>query len=265
MKLRFGSVLVATALLAGACGGGGGTGSTDLTKLLSDSTTKTRETSVRLALDVSVTGSSLPQGEAHITGAGEFDYSSQRGVINEEIPDITGSGGGTKEIEIRVIGRTVYARVPGVGTPDKPWIETDASTFGAQSGSFGSSDPTQFIDFLKGVSSGIKDEGDDTVRGDHTTELAFRIDLRKAEAKLGSDQRQAVEQAIQQLGTSTLPAHAWIDDQGRLRRMSFSFDIHQNGKSANIDITLELFDFGVKVDVQPPPASQVSQSGLGGQ
>jgi hypothetical protein len=61
-----------------------------------------------------------------------------------------------------------------------------------------------------------------------------------------------------------LPAQVWIDDQGRLRKMDFSFHLQQNGQKADISFSLELFDFGVQVNVQAPPASQVSQSGLGG-
>ena len=57
----------------------------------------------------------------------------------------------------------------------------------------------------------------------------------------------------------------WIDDQGRLRKMSFSIDVSNaaqgttsGGRSANLSLTLELFDYGVPVNVTPPPSSQIS-------
>jgi hypothetical protein len=263
MRARIVAAAVVAVLVGGACGSSGGAGSTDLAKLLSDSTARTRQSSERVAIDVRISSPQLPN-PAHITGSGEFNNAAHRGVITEQIPDLSGGGSGTQEIEIREIGQTLYVRAPGAGTPGKPWIETDASTFGAQSGSFDSSDPTQFLDYLQGASSGITDRGDDTIRGDHTRKLAVRIDLRKAAAKLGPQQQQAIEQAIQQLGTSTLPAQVWIDDGGRLRKMSFSFHIQQNGQRADLTVSLELFDFGVQVDVEAPPKSQVSQSGQGG-
>ncbi|MFL5797518.1 MAG: LppX_LprAFG lipoprotein [Actinomycetota bacterium] len=263
MRARLIVVVAVMAVVGGACGGSSGAGSADLAKLVSDATSKTRESSARLAMDVTATSPQFPN-PVHITASGAFENSDQRGLMKMRIPDLTGSGQAPKQLEIRVIGTKVYAMVPGLGSSDKPWIETDASTFGAQSGSFGSSDPSQFLDYLKGASNNIRDEGDDTVRGVHTRKLGVQLDLRKAVASLGEQQRQAVEQAIQQLGTSSIPAEVWIDGQGRLRKMEFSLHLQKGGQQADISLSLEMFDFGVQVNVQPPPRSQVSQSGLGG-
>ena len=116
-------------------------------------------------------------------------------------------------------------KVPNAPDPSKPWLKTDASTFAGQNGGTQASDPSQFLSYLRGASSGITDEGTETVRGTETRKLQANLDLQKAAAKLPQDQRQAVEQAIQQLGTSTIPTQVWIDDQGRLRKMSFSIDV----------------------------------------
>ena len=250
-------------LLAGCSSGGASTttSSTNLAQLVADSAAKSTASTSRLAITVDVSQGGSPSVE--ITGSGQFDYAKHAGVITENIPTVGGSPGGA--VEIREIGQTVYVKVPNAPDPSKPWLKTDASTFAGQNGGANASDPSQFLSYLRGASSGITDEGTETVRGTETRKLKANLDLRKAAAKLPQDQRQAVEQAIQQLGTSTIPTEVWIDDQGRLRKMSFSIDVSNaaqgstsGAQGANLSLTLELFDYGVPVNVTPPPSSQIS-------
>ncbi len=257
-------VAVSALLLAGCSGGGGGTSNTNLAQLVADSAVKSTATTSRLAIDVTV--SQPGSSSVDITGSGEFDYAKHTGVITETIPSVSGNPGGT--VEIREFGQTVYVKVPNATDPSRPWVKTDARTFGSQNGGAGASDPSQFLSYLRGASSGITDEGADTVRGTHTRKLKANLDLRKAAAKLPTDRRAAVEKAIQQLGTSTIPAEVWIDDQGRLRKMTFSLQVNAGGQgttgstsatqTASFSLTLELFDYGAPVDVSPPPSSQIS-------
>jgi hypothetical protein len=252
-----------SALVLSGCSSGGTTSTTntDLARLVADSATKSTATTARLTIDVNV---SQPGSQSvDITGSGQFDYANHTGLITETIPSVSGNPGGT--VEIREIGQTVYVKVPNPPDPSTPWVKTDAKTFGSENGSSGTSDPSQFLSYLRGASSGITDEGTDTVRGTETRKLKADLDLHKAAAKLSADQRQAVEQAIQQLGTSTIPAEVWIDDQGRLRKMTFSLQLKSGGqgstsapKSAEFSLTLELFDYGAPVHVIAPPSSQVS-------
>jgi hypothetical protein len=264
MTCAFAGAALSALLLAGCSSGGGSgtTSNTNLAQLVADAATKSTASTSRMAItvDVSQPGSS----SLEITGTGEFDYAKHAGDLTEKIPSVAGNPGGS--VEIREIGQTVYVKVPNAPDPSKPWVKTDASTFGAQNGGTQASDPSQFLSYLRGASTGITDEGTETVRGEATRKLKANLDLRKAAAKLPQAQRQAVEQAIQQLGTSTIPTVVWIDDQGRLRKMSFSLDVSSAGQTtgggspqtAHLSLTLELFDYGVPVKVTAPPSAQVS-------
>jgi hypothetical protein len=57
------------------------------------------------------------------------------------------------------------------------------------------------------------------------------------------------------------PADAWIDQQGRLRKMHYTVSVKSRDEATpgrmTIETTLELYDFGVEVNVTPPPANQV--------
>jgi hypothetical protein len=47
------------------------------------------------------------------------------------------------------------------------------------------------------------------------------------------------------------PVEIWVDEEGRTRRYSY----HPIGSQETF--VWEFFDFGVKVDLEPPPADQV--------
>src|SRR5581483_9141244 len=89
--------------------------------------------------------------------------------------------------------------------------------------------------------------GHETVRGVATTHLRVTLDLAALATRLRSQ-----GYTVDDPGRATEPADLWVDAQGRLRRMT------SPGRSggASGTITLELFDYGVHVDVQPPPADQ---------
>ncbi|HXJ63105.1 MAG TPA: LppX_LprAFG lipoprotein [Actinomycetota bacterium] len=256
-----GAALAAVLLAGCSSGGGGGDSSLSVAQLLAGSADKSTASTAKLALDVSV---DVPgQGSVEITGSGAFDYANNRGVITEHIPSTAGQPAQT--IEVRTIGDTVYVKAPGLSA-DKPWVKTDTSTFNAQNGGAAASDPTQFLDYLRGSSNSVTDEGTDTVRGVHTRKMKAVLDLQKAAEKLPADQRKAVEQAIQQLGTSTIPAEVWIDDQGRLAKMTFSVGTPSgasgSGGGGSLDLTFELFDYGAPVNVTAPPPSEVSSQSV---
>jgi hypothetical protein len=68
-------------------------------------------------------------------------------------------------------------------------------------------------------------------------------------------------------GVSSYPAVAWIDKQGRVRRMKIDMSFNTPaGGAFRMSMTEELYAFGIKVDVRPPDASQVLDAGsvLGG-
>ncbi len=54
-----------------------------------------------------------------------------------------------------------------------------------------------------------------------------------------------------------MPADVWIDDNDRVVKMHFTMDASGFGVGAGTaEVTMEITDFGVPVDVQAPPADQ---------
>jgi len=69
-----------------------------------------------------------------------------------------------------------------------------------------------------------------------------------------------LQRAVKGLGALKFPATVWLDRQGRLRKMQMTLDLSADaarlqapaGSHPKIELTMELYDFGIAVDVQPP-------------
>jgi hypothetical protein len=63
---------------------------------------------------------------------------------------------------------------------------------------------------------------------------------------------------IEVTGVDSYPAEAWIDSQGRVRRIKVDISMGaQLGTPITMTMTEDLYDFGVKANIAPPPESQV--------
>ncbi len=192
-------------------------------------------------------------------------------------------GAGTSTV---VLADTVfYIELPPAVASElggKSWIKIDLVELGKTQGidlnqlnSLQGNDPAAALDFLRGASEDTRKVGEEKVRGADTTHYAATLDLDKAAQSLAPDLRDDFERATAQLGTKQMPVDVWIDDDGRLRKMTYALDTSKlqgaasGGATGKVTTTVELFDFGVEVDVQEPPAEQVTDlsqllSGLGG-
>jgi hypothetical protein len=118
---------------------------------------------------------------------------------------------------------------------------------------------------LRGAAD-VREVGHDVVRGVDTTHYATNVDLQKAIASAPANDRNDVRRALGMLGSTTIPVDVWVDAQGRARRMTVHADTSAFGTSGSaFTMTVELYDFGAAVDVQPPPADDtIDLTGLYG-
>ena len=92
-----------------------------------------------------------------------------------------------------------------------------------------------------------------------TKHYALIIDLNRL-AKGNEQMQQALKQLRGLMGTK-LPAEAWIDDQGLLRKLTLNFTLANTPDGPfRMSLSEELYDFGAAVAVQTPPASEVTDA-----
>ncbi|MCU1467934.1 MAG: hypothetical protein JWM72_3862 [Actinomycetia bacterium] len=251
--------VLAVALLAASCGGGkpfseatsptsspAVTTSTPQARLLASVQRATDAKTTRLSLDVTTSGLGTV-GDVTFSGTGVLDLTHRRLQMT-----LKNAGPGPSiSIEMRMVDGTLY-----LNTGDG-WISQAVAT----ASSTETPVPSNYLDFLQGVSSDARIEGHESLHGVDTTRYAATLDLVRALSRIrDAAKRAVVKHALDQFGMAKVPARVWIDDAGRLRKLDMSIDLSHvaarlgvaPGSRPKIVESLELFDFGVPVDVQAP-------------
>jgi hypothetical protein len=223
--------------------------------------------SSRVSMSATMTG--VPGGPFTFRGEGEFDR--ERGRMTMDMSELGEATGGAfaGELEMILDDLVMYMKFPEAITEQLPggksWVRIDLREAGKELGidleelmQVQQSDPSQSLQYLRGASDDFKEVGEEEVRGVETTHYRGTIDLHKAVEQLPEDSRESFERAIDLIGTDDLPLDVWIDDDGMARRMKYEQPLPSaGGEEGAMELTMEFFDFGVDVDVEPPPADEV--------
>ncbi len=149
-------------------------------------------------------------------------------------------------------------------TKGKPWLKLDlGSAFpgGGLSSLPTTSDPSQFVDYLRAVSSNTTKLGTTVIRGVTTTHYHAVIDLNRYTQVVPAAQRKSMARTIKTLeaalGGHTMPMDVWIDSHHLVRRESFAFTECASGVRESVGMTMDLYDYGPQRKPQIPPAREV--------
>jgi hypothetical protein len=237
-----------------------------------------KTTSTRSAHITTDTTVSMGQQGVPITANGSIRFADRAADLVETVPGTQGNG------ETRFVGGTLYARLPGSLlarlSHGRKWISVDLTALSQHGdGSFqqlltdSPSDPTAMLGFLRGAGGTVTKVGQDTIDGVPTTHYNVDLNLDRAARGQSSATQRSIHVLEQQLGSHTLPAQVWIDDQGQVRRIMLhetlkgTADSARNG-NVTVDVTATLSDFGTPVTITAPPADQtadLTQALSGGQ
>jgi hypothetical protein len=204
-------------------------------------------------------------GPVKTTMSGEMNRATRTG----EMTTTSSVAGHQVTLKERISGLTVYmdsSAIPGADqmTHGKPWLKMDMSrafgSLGLGSMSSTSTDPGQFVDYLRAVSDNTRKVGTDTVRGVATTKYHAIIDLRKYPNAVPAADRAAAKRGITTLeaaiGGHTMPADVWIDQNKLVRRMSLTMAECVNNAKVTMNMTMDMYGYGPQPTTQVPPSSQ---------
>lgn len=201
----------------------------------------------------------------HGTMEGVYDSAQHLGAFTQR----ESVAGHTISIDERLSGTTVYMRLPNSPSLDhltggKPWVKLD---FSRALGAFGlgdlptqSSNPAQFIDYLRAVGAKTKQVGSETIDGVQTTHYHVVVDLDNYPKLFAPARRAAAARGVSTLeatiGSHTMPMEAWIDSHKLLRRMRLSFGECVQSQHLTLAMTMNLSDYGSQAVPSLPSASQ---------
>lgn len=275
----FAATLIALSLAGSSCSSngkapaaGGKTRADGIVLLAAAKTQEAGSSKIAMTADINSAGQAIT-----MTGEGAFDYKRQVGemVLKLKGAQIPAAFSG---YEMRIVQQTIYMKFPASFAQFAPglkqWVRISASDVAARGGAgfpgvgtFGNQDPTSAIAFMNGAHD-VRSEGTAKVRGVETTHYTMTINLKDVLAKLSEAQRKSYGDSLTKMGVTELPMQAWVDAQGRARRISFTMDLSKTAKgsavpasapkSGAMTITMDLYDFGTPVTVTAPPAGQVS-------
>lgn len=282
-------VLFAGMLAAAGCGGAESpaVGAPVLRSLAQAAKHTERAGSYRFDLSLRMT---LPgqQQAFEITADGAVDEAGRRAAMTMDfgsLADLFGGLGGQVSgddlrMELRFAWPVMYFRMPFLSDKlpsGKEWVSLDLQKFASQQGlqlpgvgSFGQSDPSAFLDFLKAANGDLRKLGTEKIDGVRTTHYLAKIDLGELTKTLPAKQRQQLEPALDQLakltgnGAVAPLVDAWVGDDALLRRFEITFSVPSAAQSMDLALRMNLRDFGEQVDVAAPdPADVADAASLG--
>ena len=195
----------------------------------------TAQRTARIAMVVSFGSGALQP--TTFAGEGELDMETGRVRMVLRPP-------GGAPVETVAIGTQAWLNKDG----DWVVIDPQAAATGLGAGGFGgSSDPMAWFRFLQdeGAAGDIREKGVEDVRGTSTTRYAADLDVGRLFDVLGSKQAKAVSQLAEDIKGEV---DVWVAGDDTVRRTVARVTI---GRFVTT-VTMELFDFGAPVDIQPP-------------
>lgn len=284
--------ILAVMFVASACGGSGGGVEAGLRPLVLSAVQTSTESEgtakASFVVRMNMTGiPGEPDESFEMRAEGAVDIVNERGQFTVELPE-----GGDAEmpfsgtVEMVVDGDTAYIRLPdATGDPAKPWLRVSGEgsdlSGGMPFGDIGSSfDPRLGLDMLGlGEPTNVETVGREELRGAST--VHYRVTTQPSQADV--EDADAFMQMF--AGGEPLVYDVWVDDDDRLRKMTFSIDLaamlqgffEAFGEMATgggegseeefptemsmlMEMETEVWDFGKPVDIQVPPADQVTDA-----
>lgn len=219
-----------------------------------------------------------------ITADGAVDEAGRRAAMTMDfgsLADLFGGfgaqvSGDDMRMELRFDWPVMYLRMPFLTDrlpSGKEWVSLDLEQFAKQQGvqlpgvgSFGQSDPSAFLDFLKAANDDLRTLGTEKIDGVRTTHYLGKIDLGELAKTIPAAQRKQLQPALDQLakltgnGAVAPLVDAWVGDDALLRRFEITFSAPSGAQSFDLALTMNLHDFGASVDVAAPNPADVADA-----
>lgn len=248
-RLTAATVGIALALAAAACGGSSGSSTDIVTRAAADTA---RVPGYRVTGTVTI--SSPAAGVTAMGLNGTYDRTNNRAQLTTVV-QARGRRIQTAELVSRLAVYMGASVLPGGKrlTGGKPWLKLDLSQAAgpaAVSSLPTASDPTQFVDYLRAVTSATGRNGIQGVHGIPTAHYSATIDLDRYPGLVPAAQREAVRRSVaaleSTLGSHRLPIEVWIDAHGLVRQISVAFGECVSTTRVQFAMTLDLYDFGAQ-------------------
>lgn len=188
---------------------------------------------------------SLDSAGARMSGDGVVDYASEPASMRMSMEaDVFGD----EPLEMVLVDNVMYMKMPQTGDKYVSFdLDDPDSPFGTMMAD--SMDPSKQLEVLQEGIEGVTFAGEEDVDGESMERYSAVVDPGAVlEGMQGTEGQQDVPESMM---PQELAYDLWFDDEGRMRRMTSDM-----GALGSIEMTLD--DWGTEVDIQAPPADQVT-------
>lgn len=202
---------------------------------------------------------SSPESEIRMTGQGVYDAEGDRARMTMTFPDP--DSGAIDEMEVVGDGTVMYMRSSLFDSlPDgADWMSLDYS-FGddLEAPVPAGGDAAGELELLEHATGGVQKLGEEKVRGVPTTRYRGTVGVSEDAQRLRDMGGEEIAKVVEEKG-GPVQVEAWIDAQGRVRRMRVIGSQPADGDKgpSTTDMRVDFVDFGTVPEISVPDPSEV--------
>ena len=168
-----------------------------------------------------------------VDGEGSFDYRKRFGRLTVRLPEGTSGAqpGERRPVTEIVVSGALYMKNRGAGVPEDKWVRVDTTSLAdGNLVTAGATDPVSAAELLRGVRK-VTYAG--VVKSDGGSVRRYRgtVDLAAAARSASPHWRGQLGAAAKGFSNASVPFDAFIDGQGRLRKVRHRFTFAGGGRS----------------------------------
>ncbi|MFJ7159340.1 hypothetical protein ACIQUQ_30940 [Streptomyces sp. NPDC101118] len=191
-----------------------------------------------------------------IRGEGGVDFRNRMGQLLVMLPaDAAGKSEHRPITELLTPG-ALYMKNRGAGVPADKWVRVDTTAL--SDGNLvtgGATDPVAAAELLRGARD-VTYVGETELAGTKVRHYRGTTDIGRAARSASPHARGALEAAAKGFSTDLVPFDAYLDEEGRLRKVRHRFSYVNNGV-IDVSSTTLLYGFGTPVTVQLPASRDI--------
>lgn len=216
-----------------------------------DALARTGSARTRTAMEMATGGTRVT-----IRGEGGVDFRSRTGQLLVILPaDVKGKTEHRPITELLVPG-ALYMKNRGSGVPADKWVRVDTTTLAdGNLVTGGATDPWVAAELLRGASE-VTYVGETEVAGTRVRHYRGTTDIGRAARSASPEVRGALEAAAKGFSKDAVPFDAYLDEEGRLRKVRHRFTYVNNGV-IDVSSTTLLYGFGTPVTVVLPASADI--------
>ncbi|MGW0117805.1 hypothetical protein [Streptomyces sp. NPDC003327] len=256
---RRGGAFAVTAALVGSLGAAavGGCAAPEDPKSAPDPTLTVRgaaDVLTRAGTSKASTSMEMAAGGTRVTirGEGGYDFRRRSGRLQVVLPKDAAGASEHRPITELLVPGALYMKNRGAGVPADKWVRVDTTAL--DDGNLvtgGATDPAAAAELLRGARE-VRYVGEVELAGVRVRHYRGVADIALA-ARVASPQvRGPLAAAAKGFARDTVPFDAYLDGEGRLRKVRHQFSFSNQGRTVAVASTTLLYGFGERVEVVLP-------------